>query len=109
MNPLELLTKRHGEFDGFTLYGYMFKFHGELRTGWKVTSESSLGGVKHYWVEHDRFHTVVSHTGTLPTSVSFLDIGEVIDVIEAERAAISRAVEQWAQEYHGKILADSGD
>lgn len=107
MKPLELLSQLHGEFDGFTLHGYRFKFHGEHRTGWKITSESKLGGVKHYWVEHDKFHTVVSHTATEPTRPGFLDIGSVIDVKEAEKAAISRAVERWTQEYHDKIIAES--
>jgi hypothetical protein len=108
MIPLELLTARHGEFDGYTVYGNMFKLHGEHRTGWKVTSESSLSGVKHYWVEHNQFHTVVSHTGTSPINVSRLDIGDVIEVEKTERTAISRAVEQWTQDYYRKPLAGFG-
>ncbi len=107
MNPLELLVQRQGEFDGYTLYGHLFKFHGEHRTGWKVTSESHLGGVKHYWIEHDQFHTVVSHIATPPVGTSFLDIGSVINVEEAERSVISRAVEQWTEEYRDKILGES--
>jgi hypothetical protein len=34
MNPLELLSRRQGDFDSYTIYGQMFKFQGELRKGW---------------------------------------------------------------------------
>jgi hypothetical protein len=109
MNPLELRIRRQGEFDGYKLHGDMFQLHGELRKAWYVTSASSLGEINTYWIEHDQFHTVISHIATPPTGANYFDVGDVIDVKETERAAISRAVEQWTQEYHDKIIADSGD
>ena len=107
MNPLELLVRRQGDFDGYTIYGHMFQLHGELRKGWYVTSASNLGEVNHYWIESDQFHTVVSHIATPPTGANYLDIGSVVNVKEAEKAVISRAVEQWTQEFHDKILRES--
>jgi hypothetical protein len=107
MSPLELQTRRQGDFDGYTIYGHMYKFHGERRTGWYVTSVSTSVESRQYWVEHDQFHTVVSHIATPPTGANRFDIGEVTEVKEVERTVIARAIEQWTREYHDKILAES--
>jgi hypothetical protein len=107
MNPLELLIRRKGDFDGYTLCGQLFQLHGELRKGWHITSASSLGEVNHYWVERDQFHTVVSHIATPPTGANYFQIGGVTNTKGAERAAISSAIEQWTQKYHDKILGES--
>ena len=102
MSPLELLSNRKGEFDGYTLYGRMFQFRNQLKQGWHVTSTSSLGAVRHYWVERDQFHTVASHIATPPTGANFFDIGDAVEVREAEKVAILHAIGQWTQEYHAK-------
>jgi hypothetical protein len=106
MSPLEHLTQRQGEFDGLTLYGHMFKLRNESRKGWYITSAPKIGNVKHYWVEHGEFYTVISHIATPPHGATYLDIGDVTRVKEVEKATIARAVEEWTREYHEKLLSE---
>ncbi|HWB33078.1 MAG TPA: hypothetical protein VG714_07900 [Acidobacteriaceae bacterium] len=103
MNPLTKIAQRQSEFDGYTITGYMFQFLNEpSRRGWYVTMYSPTGGVKHYWVESDQFHSVVNYISTSPGIPAYLDIGDLAEVLEAEKVAVSRAVDMWTREHDEK-------
>jgi len=103
---LTKLYHRKGDFDGYTIYGFLYQSEGELKKGWNITSSALTGSVNHYWLEDGEFHAVGTHLMMPPTGENFINIGEVVPVEQPEKTAILSAVKQWTAEYHDKILAE---